>query len=188
MEELLKEELKENEKLLWTGKPEAFETMDKVYKPALIKKVIMMTVLVAALAVAYVVLANAKGVDLQAWLLILLAACVVGSAVTPFLDAKKLRARTLYAVTDIRIIVVQDTVKDVPFAAIEEAVALTDEAGHTSILCGQDAVKFKASACRAAAASGPRANGENGLCESLVLYAVPEAAKVKEILSKYIPF
>ena len=38
MEELLKESLREEEKLLWSGWPEAFETLDKTHKIPFIRK------------------------------------------------------------------------------------------------------------------------------------------------------
>ena len=65
MEELLKESLREDEKLLWSGRPEAFETLDKTHKSPFIRSGIITAVVTIALCVAYVILAKANDVPLK---------------------------------------------------------------------------------------------------------------------------
>ena len=54
MEEKLKAKLKDDETLLWTARPEAFEILDKTHKAHFVKKAILIAVIVAAAIAVYI--------------------------------------------------------------------------------------------------------------------------------------
>ncbi|MGM9587200.1 MAG: hypothetical protein ACI3VA_06920 [Candidatus Limivicinus sp.] len=187
MEELLKESLREDEKLLWSGRPEAFETLDKTHKSPFIRSGIIAAVVTIALCVAYVILAKAKDVPLKPAVLVIVAACGIFIILRGLLDASKIRKRACYAITDKRLIILTDSAKSVEYSAIIAAKLDRDEDGHTSLLCGEDAIKARPWKRRAAVLSGAITNENTGMCERFVMYALPDADKIKEILKPYLP-
>ena len=187
MEELLKESLREDEKLLWSGRPEAFETLDKTHKSPFIRSGIITAVVTIALCVAYVILVRAKEAPLKPAVLVIVAACGIFIIVRGLLDASKIKKRVLYAITDKRLIILTDSAKSVEYSAISAAKLDRDEDGHTSLLCGEDAIKARPWKRRAAVLSGAITNENTGMCERFVMYALPDADKIKEILKPYLP-
>lgn len=187
MEELLKESLREDEKLLWSGRPEAFETLDKTHKSPFIRSGIITAVVTIALCMAYVILAKAKEAPLKPAVLVIVAACGIFIIVRGLLDASKIRKRTSYVITDKRLLILTDSAKSVEYSAISASKLDRDEDGHTSLLCGEDAIKARPWKRRAAALSGAITNENTGMCERFVMYALPDADKIKEILKPYLP-
>lgn len=187
MEELLKESLREDEKLLWSGRPEAFETLDKTHKSPFIRSGIIAAVVTIALCVAYVILAKAKDVPLKPAVLVIVAACGIFIIVRGLLDASKIRKRTSYVITDKRLLILTDSARSVEYSAINVAKLDRDEDGHTSLLCGEGAIKMKPWKRRVAVLSGAITDDDTGMCERFVLYALPDADKIKEILKPYLP-
>ena len=135
MKDIFVEELREGEKLLWYGKPEEFETMDKTNKQHLIRRSIIIIGVVAALCVIYVAYAMSKGIVIKPALVVLAMAGAVMGAVNGFLECKKIR-KMGYAITDQRIISVLELPKSLEFNRVKEVAFKTDEDGHTSILFG----------------------------------------------------
>lgn len=187
MEELLKESLREEEKLLWSGRPEAFETLDKTHKTPFIRKGIITALVTIALCVAYVVLAKIEEAPLKPAVLVVIAACGAFIIARDLLDASKIRKRAFYAITDKRLLVLTDTAKSVEYSAINAAKLDKDEDGHVSLLCGNDGIKAKPWKRREAVLTGSCTDDSTGLCERFVLYAIPDADKVKEILKPFLP-
>ena len=103
------------------------------------------------------------------------------------LDASKIRKRALYAITDKRLLILTDSAKSVEYSAISAAKLDRDEDGHTSLLCGEDAIKAKPWKRRAAMLSGAITDDNTGMCERFVMYALPDADKVKETLKPFLP-
>ena len=187
MEELLKESLREEEKLLWSGRPEAFETLDKTHKIPFIRKGIITAIVTIAICAGYVILAGAQDAPLKPGVLAVVAACGVFLIVRGLLDASKIRKRMQYAITDKRLIILTDSDKSVEYSAISAAKLDRDEDGHVSLLCGEDAIKAKPWKRRVMALAGTVTNDTTGMCESFAFYAIPDADKVKEILKPYLP-
>ena len=75
MEELLKESLREEEKLLWSGRPEPFEPLDKTHKSPFIRSGIITALVTIAICVAYVILAGINNAPLKPAVLVIVAAC-----------------------------------------------------------------------------------------------------------------
>ena len=186
MEELLKESLREEETLLWSGRPEAFETLDKTHKVPFIRKGIIAALVTIAICAAYVIFAQIKNVPLKPAVPVIVAACGIFVILRGLIDASKLRKRVLYAITDKRLIIQTDSDKSVEYSAISAAKLSSDKDGHVSLLCGENAIKAKPWRRRELALTGAVTNDTTGVCESFVMYALPETDKVNEILKSYL--
>lgn len=187
MEELLKESLREDEKLLWSGRPEAFETLDKTHKSPFIRSGSITAVVTIVLCVAYVILAKSKGAPLKPSVLVVMAACGVFIILHGLFDASKIRKRAAYVITDKRLLILTDSARAVEYSSINVAKLDRDEDGHTSLLCGKDAIKMKPWKRRGAVLSGAITDDDTGMCQRFVMYALPDADKIKEILKPYLP-
>ena len=186
MEELFKEELLSGEKLLWHAKPEEFETLDVTHKKPVTVRAALTICIVAALCVIYVVYANSKGIDVKPSLVVIAMGCAVIGAFNYIFESKKLR-KINYAVTDQRIIFGDEILKSLEFSKINKLELKTDADGHTSILFGDIAIKAKPHKWRSLATADAYIDTDTDFCTRFVMYAVPNAEQVKDILSKYIP-
>lgn len=187
MEDILKEALREDEQLLWSGRPEPFETLDKTHKKPFIRSTILTAVVTLAICLAYILYAGSRNVDVKIGVPIVVAACGIFIILRGLMDASKLKKGVLYAITDKRLFVVMDSARAVEYSSIHEARFCTDEDGHTSLLCGDRGVKAKPHSCRAAVLTGVCTDSDTGLCENFAMYAIPDAGKVKTILKQYLP-
>ena len=187
MEEKIRGILEKDEELLWVGSPEKFDTMDKTYGGKIKSGAVIKLIVGIAVIVLYILAVWKNGAEIMPVLLAILAFCTVYAVVNPWLTANKLRKKIGYAVTDRRLITVTSDVKGVPYEKIGEVAVKTDEDGHSTLLCGSDAVKLKMSKWRGESIVTPRMNTDTGDCETMVLYAVPEIEKVTELLRQYLP-
>ena len=186
MEENLKKSLMEGEELLWSGKPETCEALDKTHKAKFVKKTVTAAVVAVVLCALYIILASYAETQVS-WIvvvIILLCAYIVPHNMVK--DAKTCNTKLLYGVTSERLITVSDSVKSVSYSQIREAAFRTDDDGHTSLLCGHDALNSEPANWRFAAVNGLVMNETNDFCESYAFYALPEADKVREIVRKYL--
>ena len=182
------EHIEEDEKVLWSGEAEKFDTFDKTHKKKFIFKTMFLFIAVVAMIAGYIKVSYINDGVLRWPILILVALIFVAPTVTFFLDAEKLKKKVKYIITDRRLIVVNDVARDMPFAAIKEAEMRTDEDGHTSLLCGDYARKLKANQIRNRAVIGVATRDEDtGICKQFVFYALPESQKIKQLLKSYIP-
>lgn len=188
MENKLNHALLEGEKVLWSAVPEQFEMMSGVYKPAIMKKILLIAAGIAILGGWYIIAAMKNGVAVQPLAIIVCALPFLYSIYNDFNDAQKLNKCILYAMTDRRMITVID--KQVSAVAYENVGGWrveTDADGVVSLVCGEDALKAKETSRREGAVCGVRTNMDTGMCESYVMYGITEDAdKVAEIAGKYI--
>ena len=188
MEELLKKAMEDGENLLWSARPEKFETLDKTYKPLFTKKLTISLLVGLFLSVGYFILSKRSEAEIKWGFLVLVWLFCVISPVNVFRDANSLRKNTVYAMTDRRLFTVIDstTVRDVTLAQIEKASFLTDEDGHVSLFCGKEGKK-PGSNLRSITLTVPSINEETDKCERYVMYAVPQADKLQKLLKDYVP-
>ena len=185
MEELLTSMLDSGEQVLWTGKAEAYETLDATYKKPFIRKAVIAALVFAALLTGYLIAVKGQGVQPIIILVVLLLSAI--SPLNVLSDGKRLR-QTLYAATDRRLLVVRDTAKSVEYEKIAQAEFRQDEAGHTSLLCGGKGLKAKTSNWRLYTLTGPYyADEEETRCERFVLYAVDDVEGLRRVLKEKIP-
>ena len=187
METMLQNHLKEGETLLWSAKPEAFETLDATHKTPIVRKIAIIVLSIAVLSAWYISAAVANGVKVQPIAILICASPFLYSIWNDFSDAKKLKNQILYALTDQRLL----TLNGKQLSALEYGKVpcydlVTDAAGHTSLICGEDAMKAKEKTRREAAVCGVRMNIDTDLCESYAMYGITaDADKVKTILDRY---
>lgn len=187
MENILNEGLVEGEKLLWSSRPEPFETLDKTHKKHFINKIIISAIVTIALCVAYVLYANYCKAGVKSGVIIILIGCGIFAVVRDLMDASKLKKGVMYAITDKRLILVTDSAKGVEYSCINEVRIGVDEDGHASLLCGDRAVKTKPYGWRESVLAGVCLDVDTGVCESFAMYAIPDADKVAAILKNYLP-
>lgn len=179
MDEELKRHLEEGESVLWNGAPEKFETLDKTYKPAFIRKACICAAVAVVLSAAYLFAVKGTGnfkIGVEA---IIVAACLL-AALSGFTDAKKIRAQE-YCITDSKLLWKSENIHSIPFSSIKDYSFVQDDDGHTSLLIGEETVKAKKSKWRVLAASPAIIDENTGICERAVFYAIPDAAKFKKI-------
>ena len=188
MEVKLQSVLEEGEQLLWSGRPEPIVTLQGLYKSAILRKILMIVAGIVILAGWYISAAVKNGVEVQPIAIIVCALPFLYSIYNDFADAKVLRERTLYAMTDRRMITVVDkAVSGVEYYKVEGWKVEADADGVVSLVCGYDALKAREHCRREFAVCGARTNLDTGLCESYVMYGITEEAdKVAEIAAKYI--
>ena len=178
--------IKGDEKLLWSGKAGKFETLDAVYKPKLIKDAIISLASMLVLVVGYILLTRKNGAGVMPLMIILIVVCVGIIPASVFINANKLRKSISYAVTDKRLIVANDHAKSAGFETVKEAKFYTDEAGVTSLLCGNRAVRATGGKIRGLAVGGCHIDEQKNICDSLVFYGIEDAEKLRSILKPYI--
>ena len=187
MLEIIKQELREGEKLLWSGSPESFETLDLTHKSYVIKRAVLICGIVFVLSAFYIAYALSNGIDLKPALVIIAVACAVIASFSFVSDAKKIR-RAVYAVTDQRLIMAIDLIKCVDYNNIKEVKFKSDADGHVSLLCGMQTIGAKPCQWRSLTVTDPYLDPETGICERFSFYSVPDAENVKNILSNFLPF
>jgi len=185
MEELLKEELHAGEKILWQQQPEAFETLDVTHKQHVTIKAVLTIGIVSALCLVYFFYANSNGIEIKPSLIAIAMLCAVIGAFNFIFESKKLHKMN-YILTDQRIIFGVDILKSIEYTKIDKVEVKKDADGHSSILFGDIAIKSKAHIWRSFAVADAYIDADSGFCSRFVMYAVPDADKVKDIISKYI--
>lgn len=187
MNDKLNKYLEEGETLLWAGKPEAFEVMDETNKKSITIKTLAGSLTCLIVAAVYLILAARAGAALKPAVFLVCAALAVYFAIAPYLDAGKLKDKTIYAVTDRRIItLMNDELKSAKYPDIEAAAFKTDKDGHSTVLFGPGGVKEPMRKWRGQSLYGVRKEVGGSKCDMCVFYAVPDGEKLKEILSRYI--
>lgn len=186
MEEQFREHLMEGEQLLWTGRPESFETLDKTNKTSIIVGLVIKAIITLGILLLFIISAQENG-GVKPGVIAFILAFAAFAFANPFLIARRLRKKTLYGLTDKRIMRAGANDQAVPYDRIRNAVLRTDADGHTSLLCGPRAVRLKPRQWRGEAdASFINTAGEPE-AERVILYALPMDDKLKGLLNKYLP-
>ena len=190
MEDILKSKLKDDETLLWCAVPEAFETLDKTHKAHFMRKAILVAVGAVALILLYILAAAKNHAAVQPLVIAVLLAAGAYGIFGDILDANKLRKKTVYGLTDRRIIAVMGmSTESVDYERMGKGdyEFVTDEDGHTSLLCGERAREAKPHARRSVTVCGAQNNAETGECHGFGMYGITAEVKaIDAILSKYI--
>ena len=182
MEDILKSKLKDDETLLWSARPEAFETLDKTHKSRFVRKAIVIAVIMIAVLAVYIKAAINTNSTIQIPVILIGLAAAAYGMFGEFLDANKLRNKTIYGLTDQRLIAVMGmSTEAVEYGRLTEGdyEFVTDEDGHTSLLCGERAREVKPHGRRSATVCGAQNNAETGLCQGFAMYGI--GAEVKNI-------
>lgn len=188
MEEKLLAKLKDDETLLWSARPEAFETLDKTHKAHFVKKSILIAVVFAAIIIAYIIAAIENNAAIQIPVIIIGLVAALYGIFGDFLDANKLKNKSIYALTDQRIIAMMGmSFEAVDYERLSDFDFFTDEDGHVSLLCGERAREAKPFGRRSATVCGAQNNSDTGACEGFAMYGVTaEVENIRNILSQHI--
>jgi len=185
MEEQLREHLLEGEQLLWVGAPESFETLDKTNKTGIIVGIILKAVVTLFLIYSFSFAQGSGSVNLGIIAVILVFATL--ALINPFLIARRLRNRTVYGLTDRRVLRAGTFDEAVPYDRIQSAVLRTDADGHTSLLCGPRAVNLKPRQWRAEADAAFINSGDDPEAARVILFALPMDDALRALLEKHVP-
>ena len=190
MEDILRSKLKDDETLLWCAVPEAFETLDKTHKAHFMRKAILVAIGMVAVILLYILAAAKNHAAVQPLVIAVLLAAGAYGIFGDILDANKLRKKTVYGLTDQRIIAVMGmSTESVDYERMGKGdyEFVTDEDGHTSLLCGERAREAKPHARRSVTVCGAQNNAETGECHGFGMYGITAEVKaIDAILSKYI--
>lgn len=187
MKERLKDYLSHGEEILWNSRPETFEIMDKTHKKAYTLRGVISVLVTLVLIVAYILLAIANSAGIKAGVIVVLVIAGAYLVVSPFLDSKKLGKSVDYVLTNEKLIIVTPSdARSVKLDAIPVAKLSTDEDGHTSLLCGEDALELSASKRRGATLTGALLNQDTMICERFVMYAIADVAGLKKAAVGYL--
>lgn len=185
MEDILQVSLEVGEQILWQGKAEPFETLDKTHRKSFAVKAIVGGLIAIIISIVYIfAVINTAPIKFFVFLVVFILCGI--PAFNVLSDASKLR-KTAYLATDRRLISVRDSVHDMKYDCIHEAAFRMDRDGHVSLLCGDEAMKLKPEKWREAAVVGQRVT-EGPDCHRFVLYAPTEPDVLKEILNTHLPF
>ena len=179
MDEILHSSLEKGEKILWDSHPEAFETLDKTHRQPFTRKLLITLVSTAVLLALYIFLVGGHDPLIIAATLFI-SAYICASTHMNAWQLKKAR----YLITDRRIIVMNNDFTSAFYNEIPMAFLRKDNDGHTSLVCGEYAAKLPPHQWRGYSAVGAR--HDEKVCDSLILYAIPDPAKVKEILAPHL--
>ncbi len=186
MEKQLREQLLEGEQLLWCGCPEPFDTFDKTNKNGLIVGLVLKILVTMGIVATFYISAQEKG-DVKPGIFIFIFLFAVFAVINPFLIARRLRKKTIYGLTDRRIIRAGATDGAVPYERIKRAVLRTDADGHTSLLCGPRAVKLKPRQWRGEADASFINVMDEPEAARVILFALPMDDGLRNLLAEQLP-
>lgn len=186
MEELFQDKLEKGEKILWLGKPEAFETLDKTNRRSVLTATVVKAAVTLCLLVAYTIAARNIG-DVKPFVFVLILAIAAFAIAMPFMTARHLRRGAVYAITDRNIYRTGNSETSVPLSRIHVAALKLDSDGHTTLLCGPEAQKYPPTKWRTYADISFRNMEEEDQCERAVIYALPMDDELKKILHQVLP-
>ena len=185
MEEKFRDLLEEGEKILWCGRPEAFETMDKTNRNGIIAGLVIKAVVVAVLLVLYLITTGLAGAKAGFIICLLVLGAIIMA--NPFLVARRLRNKTLYALSNRRILRCGSNSGGVPYDRIKTASLKQDADGHTTLLCGPEMQNLKSRSWRIYADVGFLNNADAAECDRAILYALPMDEDLSALLHNYLP-
>ena len=186
MEKQLREQLLDNEQLLWTGRPEPFDTLDKTNKTSIIVGLVIKALVTLGLLLVFFISGKNSG-GVQWGVIICILAIGAYAILSPFLIARRLRGKTIYGLTDKRVIRSGAMDNAVPYERIKKAVPRTDKDGHTSLLCGSRACDLKPRQWRGEADAAFINNNGEPEASRVILYALPMDDALKSLLNQYLP-
>lgn len=186
MNERIKDYLGHDEKVLWSGRAEAFQAMDKTHKNYYTRRSIIAIAVTLIVVALYIISAINSGAGIKSGVLVVLLAVGVYTVISPILDVNKL-AKCEYILTDDKLMLVTPSdVRSVKLSSIPTAKFSTDEDGHWSLLCGPDAEKLAPQKRRVATLSGALLDQDSSMCDRFVLYAVNDVAGLRKASVGYL--
>lgn len=178
--------LRVEEHLLWSGKPEKFEILDATNKPVFIFRCILCAVILVAVELLYILTAIGSGAGIKWGVAAVLAIACALSPILFLTRSRKLR-KYIYAATDMRLIIVTDQVKEIVYQRIPRCAFKMDADGHTTLLCGEKAIRSKPGKWRELAFFGNPGDDGTSPCDKFAFYAVETPEELRAVLEGKVP-
>lgn len=185
MEQTFREKLEENEKLLWFGRPESFETLDRTNRKSIVIGLAVKVIITFGILALYIY-GGLKAGSIKWGGVAIVLAFAAYALVNPFLVARRLRDKTFYALTDRRVLRSGANDESVPYGRIKSAVLRTDADGHTTLLCGPRAMNLKPRQWRGEADAAFLNGPDDPEAARVILYNLPMNAELRTILKEHI--
>lgn len=186
MEQKLHELLDEDETLLWSGRPEPFTTMDKTNKSSILIG-LFIKFAVTLFFLLYYIKATSAGAGVKPGVIIFILAVGGYALANPFFVARRLREKTLYGLSDRRLLRAGAMNEAVPYDRMKNVVLRTDADGHTSLLCGPRTQDFKPTLWRGEADAAFINGPDDDEVLRAIMYALPKDKKLETLLRRYLP-
>lgn len=186
MEEQLREHLVEGEQLLWVGRPESFDTLDRTNKASIIVGLVIKALVTLGILLLFILPGRENG-GVKPGVIAFILAFAAFAFANPFLIARRLRQKTIYGLTDKRIMRSGANDQAVPYERIRSAMLRSDADGHTSLLCGPRSINLKPRQWRGEADAAFINNAGEPEADRVILYAVLMDDELKSLLEKYLP-
>ncbi|MBQ9031240.1 MAG: hypothetical protein IJ106_07285 [Parasporobacterium sp.] len=155
--------LEKGESVKWTGKPEPFEVIEGYNRKSLYLRWVLTVILGIAFLVWYILYATSHSDVPLSWLIIVGVLAIMAFIILrPFVDARTLRKKRLYAVTDKRLLIYQDysTFYAANLEDIDEIRIVRKGNGLSDVIFGEPAVKKPYSQIRITAIVPVKGEGE----------------------------
>ena len=136
--------LAKEESLEWASRPEPFETVDATNKKALIRRWLLCAVVGIALIVIYIIAASkSDSAGITPIIPIVIAVVAIYIAVLPFLDARTIRRKKTFVLTNRRAILYESdsNLKSFPFENMDEVKIIRKGGNLCDVLFGSAAIK-----------------------------------------------
>lgn len=186
MEEKLRSLLAEDETLLWSGCPENFETLDRTNKKSIIIGLIIKAIVTAGILILYI-RAALSGVGIKYGVIAFIIAVAAYAFANPFFTARRLRSKTIYGLSDKRVLRAGANDESVPYERMKSVVLRTDEDKHTTLLCGPRTINLKPHQWRGEADAAFINGPDDPEALRVILYNLPMDDKLKALLKMYLP-
>lgn len=181
MEKNFSELLEKDEKLLWCGRPERFETLDKTNKQSIVIGLAVKLIVIGGILALYIRGALAAA-GIKWGIIAVILAFGAFALVNPFLVARRLRDKTFYALSDRRVLRAGANDGSVPYERIKSAVLRTDADGHTTLLCGPRTKDLKPRQWRGEADAAFLNGPDDPEALRVILYNLPMTKELRAIL------
>lgn len=186
MEEKMRAMLEEDEKLLWTGRPERFETLDKTNRKSILIGLAVKVAVALFILLYYLYLAGQTGGIKPG--VIFFVVIIAGYAIlNPFLVARRLRDKTLYGLTDRRVLRTGANEESAPYERMKAVALRTDSDGHTTLLCGPRTQNLKPHQWRGEADAAFINGPDDPEAVRVILYNLPKDKELMTLLKRYLP-
>lgn len=179
MKERLKDYLERDEKILWNGRAEKFDTMDGTHKAYYIRRGIIIAVITILLIALYIPTATKTGAGVKPAIVVIVALVGAYAVVSPALDMRKLRKLDYVLTNENLLLVSPSDVRSVKLSAIPTARLDCDSDGHWSLLCGPDCDDLPACKRRVATLTGAILDQDSMKCNRFVMYAIDDVKGFK---------
>ena len=174
MKERLKDYLEHGEEILWHGRAEQFEAMDKTHKAYYIRRGVIAAAVLILLIALYIPTAIKTGAGIKPGVVIVIAAAGLYGVFSPFLDVRKLRKMEYVLTNEKLMLVTSGDVRSVKLSAIPTARMASDDDGHWSLLCGPDCDSLAPCKRRVATLAGAILDQDSMMCDRFVMYGVDD--------------